>query len=262
MKKVLTVLGLALGSLSLQAQDLDKQDQILIGKIPVAKLEKVKRPDLAGLVNDFNIKSVDGQTTIATIQWDEDIKQEDSSLDYWHILRANGDSCLIPLSKFGAAKGVAKLVGKNKLIANNAIDPTAWAAFRKGAGKKNVERTPRYTLTNRDKSWPIELDTDKGQGTKISQNGKEVATLQYVGEVKGNAVFIFTLPNGVKAATIEFAGGNNMQAFIAHTHKDNNKRNVPNAQKDKILAASGTKENPYFLATKRVAKWLVENGYI
>lgn len=254
-------LGLLGMNSQLSAQDLDKQDQILIGKTPVAKLERIKRSDLLGMVNDFNVKTLDGSTTLLSIHWDEDVRQDDESLDYWYILRqGDKDSCLVALSKLGAPKAIARVVGANKLVANNAIDAAAWAAFRTKGGKRNVERMPRFDMAARDRSWPITLDLDKE--CKVLQASTKIATYRYLGESNGMARYDFFLPNGTKAATIEFAGGNNMQAFTVQTYKDGSKRSISSPQADTITAASASEENPYLFASRRIAKWLVDNQYI
>ena len=259
MKSGILLLTLLLGLTTLTAQKVKlKKDILLIDKVEVAKLTKEKNKAMMGMVSDYTLANLDGDVLLTATYTDLVPEDPNNNMVYFFefTFPTLGDKkAYFGLSKLGTSKSLAKLVGKNGLIADGAIDAKALDKLIDKKGK-TPEIKQDFTKVNRNRNFPVEL-REKGE---ISQVSEVIATYIDRGTQRGQDVYEFYLPNGTLAATIRFADGNNAKTIAVETYEDDRKHNARMDFDGKTIASAAIDRNYFTL--KRIAKWLVENKYL
>lgn len=259
--KTLSLLFLtAFTATSLNAQKYEYKDGVLnIDGTDVAKIAKIKDSENMGLTSTFEVSSMSGEKLIIAA-WAGEFEQDpNNNMDHFYrltFLTANQIG-IFTVSKLGTEKSFAKLMGKSGIFADGKVDDKKVQEFiaRKGRSPKIAID---YTMVNRDRSWPLDLTTEK----TIIQNSKVIGTFNDI-TIKSSGMdsYEFKLPSGVLIARVSFAGGNNAQNCEMHTLKDNYKRVVPMGSDHKVdFLASAIDRNQIVL--ERIVKWLVANQYL
>lgn len=247
-------------TLSAQKSDYEYKDGVLnVDGKDVAKIVKIKDTENMGLTSTFEVSSMSGEKLIIAAYAGEFEQDPNNNTDHFYrvtFLTANQIG-IFTVSKLGTEKSFAKLLGKSGIFTGDGMDEKKVQEFVARKGK-----APRiaidYTIVNRDRTWPLNLTTEK----TITQNSKVIGTFHDV-SVKNSGVdkYEFKLPSGVTIARVTFTGGNNAQNCEMFTMKDNNKRIVPIASPDKVdFLASAIDRNQ--LVLERIVKWLVANQYL
>lgn len=259
--KKLFLLGLSvLTTTTLLAQKFEYKDGVLnIDGQDVAKIIKTKDTENLGLTSTFEVTSMSGEKLIIAA-WAGEFEQDpNNNMDHFYrltFLTANQIG-IFSVSKLNTEKSFAKLLGKSGIFADGKLDDKKVQEFIAKKGKA-PKIAVDYTLVNRNKSWPLNLTSDKTitQDSKVIGNFKDVSV-----KANGYDTYEFTLPSGVMIAKVTFTGGNNAQNCEMFTLKDNLKRIVPIASADKIeFSASSIDRNQWVL--ERIVKWLVANQYL
>ncbi len=241
----------------LSAQKVDYKDNtIMVDGNAVATVYKIKGP--MGLMNIFKILSMSGDTLITAVYNDKAVENQENTMSYYYNLTfmTTNQKGIFGVSKLGTEKSLAKLIGKSGIFVNGKLDADKVKAFITKEGKMPDDRID-YTLVGRNRSWIIELQTDK----TIKQS-KTIGSFADV-TVDGSGVdtYEFRLPSGVVIARASFTDGNNAQKCDMTTMKDNSTRSVPIVLKDHIEKSwSAIDRNSE--ALKRIVKWLVDNDYL
>ena len=248
----LTVLTLL--SSNAQAQKIAvKGGEISIDKVVVAKVKTKKHASLP-LVKDVEVRSLKGDL-LASGTYSDKIPEDpaDNTVYHYHFKFSTGDSAYLPVSKLGLEKSVGKLLGKAGVLKDDGIDRDALLELieRKGA-------TPpqEYNLVNRNKSWPIEYEA----GGIIMQNGEQIGTWKDMGSVGDKDRYHFVLMDGIVAAEVLFAGGNNATSFQVSTFSDGRRQTASFPSEGTMSVVAAIDRNYY--AIKRIVPWLVEKGYL
>lgn len=257
MRKIFsTLLSVFILNLSF-SQDIEYKNGLLkVDGVDIAKIE-VKKQNF-GLTKSFEVFNMAGEKIIIAViatEFEQD-KTDNSSLFYRLTFLTSNQIGIFKLGALSQEKSFAKLIGKSGILINDKTDDTKVREF---IAREGV--TPRiavdYTVVNRNKAWPVEVK----KGNNIEQDGKIIGNFVYKGEYNKMDNYEFTLPNGVIIARVSFTGGNNAQNFELFSAKDNLKRIVNIPQKENIIIADASIDKNQF-TIKRIAKWLVENGYL
>jgi len=239
------------------AQKIDYKNNIInVDGKELARVNKIKTN--FGLTGNFELYSLSGKKLIiAVLATDFVPPNGDNSFFYYRFtfLTAN-QVAVFPISRLGAEKSFAKLIGAANIIANDDLDAekvTEFIAYK----SMNPPVAADYTVESRDRGWPIVLKEDKTieQGQKLIGRFKDVSTSTDIDSYE------FSLPNGLTVVKISFTGGNNAQNFEVYTVKDNQRRVVPIPTKDKVFLAS-TPEDRNQIALGRILKWMVSKDYL
>ena len=225
----------------------------------VAKITKIKDSENLGLTSTFEVSSMDGEKLIIAAYAGEFEQDPNNNMDHFYrvtFLTANQIG-IFTVSKMGAEKSFAKLIGKSGIFVDGKLDEQKVQEFIAKKGKA-PKIAMNYTTVGRNKSWPINLKTDK----TIEQDSKIIGSFSDISvNNTGNDTYEFKLPSGITIAKATFTGGNNAQNCIMHTMKDNLKRTVPIASADNVkFSASAIDRNQ--LVLERIVKWLVANQYL
>ncbi len=260
MKTITAVLCALLLSFTVVGQKVEYDDGLIkVDGKDLAKVVKIKDKESMGLTSTFEVMSMGGvKLIIATVANDVDADPNNTADYFYRVTFLTADQIgIFNVSKMGAEKSFAKLIGKAGIIVDDKLDANLVKEFIAKKGK-----TPKvsidYTLVNRQKNWPINLKTDK----TIEQNSKIIGSFaDKTVQGKGMDSYEFYLPSGVLIAKVSFTGGNNAQNCEMLTLKDNSKRFVPIPSKDKIEWSSSSIDRNQW-ALERIVKWLMENQYI
>lgn len=260
MKKLTLFLLFAFAISALHAQKYEYNDGVLsIDGTDVARITKTKDQENMGLTSTFELVSMDGETLVIAA-WAGEFEQDPgNNMDHFYrltFLTANQIG-IFTVSKLGSEKSFAKLIGKSGIFVDGKLDEKKVQEFIAKKGK-TPKVTIDYTTVNRNRSWPIDLQEDQTitQESKIIGGFKDVTA-----NGSSHDTYEFRLPSGILIAKVTFTGGNNAQNCEIHTLKDNYKRVVPIASKDKItFSASSIDRNQW--ALERIVKWIVENKYL
>jgi hypothetical protein len=257
LKTMICLLAISLSSFVLTAQDVDyKKGMIKVDDADYAKLE-VKKENF-GLTKNFEVYNLAGEKIIvATVATEFESDKNDNSYLFYRLtfLTANQVG-IFKVASLGQEKSFAKLIGKSGILVNDKADENRVKLFiaEKGASPSIAID---YTMVARNRSWPIELKTDK----TIEQNSKTIGRFEPRGTINGADYYEYFLPSGVSIAKLSFTGGNNAQNMEIFTAKDNLKRIIPMPQKEVIkFSASAIDANHFTL--KRITQWLVDNQYL
>lgn len=262
MKKLLLLMLPLFGAFSLLAQKSEYTyvDGLLtIDGVEVAKITKIKDTENMGLTSTFEVSSMSGEKLIIAAYAGEFEQDPNNNMDHFYritFLTANQIG-IFTVSKMGAEKSFAKLLGKSGIFADGGVDEKKVQEFIAKKGKA-PKIAMNYTTVGRNKSWPINLKENKN----IEQDSKVIGSFKDI-TVKGaaNDTYEFILPSGVTIAKATFTGGNNAQNCEMQTMKDNLKRVVPIASADNVkFSASAIDRNQ--LVLERIVKWLVANQYL
>ena len=239
------------------AQKIDyKNNVISVDGKDLARVNKIKTN--FGLTSNFELYSLSGKKLIiAVLATDFVPPQGDNSFFYYRFtfLTAN-QVAVFPISRLGAEKSFAKLIGTANIIANDDLDAekvTEFIAYK----SMNPPVAADYTVVARDRNWPIMLKEDKS----IEQNEKLIGRFKDVSTGTDVDSYEFSLPNGLTVVKISFTGGNNAQNFEVYTVKDNQRRAVPIPTKEKVIMASTTADRNE-IALGRILQWMVAKGYL
>lgn len=258
MKTILSILAVLLITGVVSAQKVDYKDNtIMVDGSGVATVYKIKGP--MGLMNKFKIISMTGDTLMRAVYDEKAEENKNNNMSYYYIVTfiTTNQKGIFPVSKLGTEKSLAKLIGKGNVIVNGKLDADKVKAFIEKEGKMPDERVD-YSIVSRNRSWPIELQTDK----TIKQNSKVIGSFADV-TVDGSGVdtYQFTLTSGVVVATVSFSDGNNAQKCDVTTMKDNITQTAQIPLKEHIdKSFSAIDRNSE--ALKRIVKWLVDNQYL
>lgn len=255
--KYLIAALIALNSFYGVAQEVDyKNGVIKVDGVDYAKVE-VKKQNF-GLTKNFEVFNLAGEKIIiaaVATEFEQD-KNDNSALFYRLTFLTSNQIGIFKIGALSQEKSFAKLIGKSGILVNDKTDDVKVREFIASQGV-----TPRvavdYTTVKRNKAWPIDLK----KGGNVEQDGVIIGNFAYKGEYNKMDNYEFTLPSGVIVAKVSFAGGNNAQNFELFTAKENLKRIVNIPQKENILLADASIDKNQF-TLKRIAKWLVENGYL
>ncbi|MBA3971847.1 MAG: hypothetical protein H0X46_06820 [Bacteroidetes bacterium] len=259
MKKLLLLFVCAFILNVVQAQKVEyKDDVISVDGSPVATVVSIKDKESMGLTSTFEVLSMTGEKMIIGAYAGELEQDKNNTMDQFYRVTflTTNQGGIFPVSKLGAEKSFAKMIGKSGIIVNGALDAKMVQEFIAKKGK-----TPKvavvYTLVARDKSWPISLKQDKTiEQVKTIGNFKDITVKD-----AGKDTYQFMLPSGAVVATVSFTGGNNAQTCEMYTHKDTNKQIVAIPSSDKVdMLASSIDRNQ--LTLERITKWLVANQYL
>jgi hypothetical protein len=255
MKYVLFLLATFFSGMVL-AQNVDyKKGKILVDGQEYLTLEVIKMN--FGLTKNFEVFTPAGvkvaSAEVNATKYESD-KNDNSFLYYDVVFYPSGQKAVFKVASMGQEKSFAQLIGGSDILVNSKPDDTKIQAF---ISRRSV--TPKifvdYTPVSRNRSWPIEIKSDR----QITQESKLIGYfVASYSDGNGSDTYQFYLPSGTRLADISFVGGNNAQQFELFTHKEKNRRLVAIPQKDKILAADQSIDKNYF-TLKRVVKWLVDN---
>ncbi len=260
MKKHLILFVLLIQVITLHAQKTTyKNNQILIDDQPVATIKSLESKGSLGMVHDFEVYNMANELLIVAAYASDLPENPNDNMSYYYKLTFVGldKDGIFSLSKLGAEKSLAKLVGNGGIIKDGKLDQDALFKFIARNGKTPPAARVEYMLVERDRSWPLEFR----EPGNIEQQGKLIANYRDV-TPKGSNVdyYEFSLPGGLKVARVNFKDGNDAQVCEVTTMKDNMTRAVPTPSQDrnvKVLMGDRNLE-----VIKRITKWLVDNRYL
>ncbi|MDJ1504970.1 hypothetical protein [Xanthocytophaga agilis] len=255
---VVKVLVLVFVVSSVYAQKVEYKDGIIkIDGKDLAKVNRIKDKENMGLTSTYEVFSIGGEKlAIATVATEYEDNANDNSTYYYRItFLTTGQLGIFALSKLGAEKSFAKLIGNSGIIVNDQLDSKMVTEFiaKKGRSPKVAVD---YTLVSRDRFSPISFKEDKTieQGFKIIGAFKDVTTRSDLD------TYEISLPTGVVVAKVSFTGGNNAKNCQITTLKDNNQQLVDIGIKDTVNVLLGVDRNVE--ALKRIVNWLVTHEYL
>lgn len=233
-----------------------KNNTITVDKVAVGKVEVEK--ENFGLTKNFNLLSMSGEKLVVAVlstEFESD-KSDNTNIYYRFTFLPTNQTGIFKLSVLSMEKGFVNLIGKSQIIDGDTLNPEKVDQF---IASKSV--TPKiavnYTLVSRSKTWPVRLTEEK----KVEQNNVEIGFFVPKMKTKTSSSYEFFLPSGILVAKVNFTGGNNAQNFEVFTPKNNQTRIASIPQKEVIkYSSSAIDENEMTL--KRIAKWLVDNGFL
>ncbi|MCJ8153561.1 hypothetical protein MKJ01_07260 [Chryseobacterium sp. SSA4.19] len=255
MKAVFTFLFILGLTIFLSAQKVDYKSNIIsvdgnkIGKVEVQKQN-------FGLTKNFNLYSMNGEKLVIAVlstEFEGD-KNDNTTMYYRFTFLPTNQVGIFKLSTLGMEKGFVNLIGKGGVVDGNTLNEAKVTELIASKGV-SPRAAVNYTLVSRNKNWPIELKQDKS-----IEQGEKIGFFMSTGNRGGQDSYEFFVPSGVLVAKVSFAGGNNAQNFELFSAKDNVRKVVAIPQKDKMGSISTV--DPNSLTLKRIAVWLVENGYL
>lgn len=237
-----------------------KDGQFTVDGTPVAKMIKSEHAGSMGMINDYEIQTLDGKTLIIAAVADDYPEDKNDNMAY--IFKFSFVSLdkvgYFKVSKLGAEKSVSKLINGGNLFKDGGINPEAAFALIAKQGKTPPVKAADYSLVNRDKSWPLTLK----ESNIIEQQSKQIGMWKDVTPNGANVdKYEFSLPSGLKLADVSFMGGNNAKTCEIITLKDGRKHTADIAIADSIkLLMTNIDRNQK--ALERIVKWLVQNQYL
>ncbi len=257
MKKLLPLALLLLIFSTLSAQKVDyKEGLVSVDKQPVARITGTKNAALASLVKDYAVTNLEGKQLFTAIYSDLIPEDPNDNLSFYFEFRFEGleTPAYLPVSKLGGDKTIANHIGNFGLVKNQELDLYAVRALILKKGKTPPYRL-KYTMVTRNRQFPIEI-REAGQ---ISQASTVVGLFKDQGTQSGLDTYAFQVPDGTTIAIATFAGGNNASNVKIKTLLDNVDHNISTAG-DPIQQIAAIDRN-YFIV-KKIAKWLVDSGYL
>lgn len=239
------------------AQKTEYKDGLLsIDKQPIARIIGVKNKEALGLVKDFMVVNMAGDTLFTAVYSDLIPEDPNDNLMYYFEFRFKGRPApaYLPVSKLGGDKTISNHIGNYGLIKNQQLDLAAVQALVQKKGKTPPVRFV-YTMVARNRSFPVEIREAK----QISQAGVLIGIFADQGTQSSVDVYQFMLPDGKLIAMANFSGGNNAPAVNITTYKDNITHTFSTAG-DPITMIAAVDRNYYTL--KKIAQWLVSNNYL
>jgi hypothetical protein len=243
---------------ALRAQKVDyKSGSLSVDGKEIAKVVKIKDKASFGLTGTYELYSLSGEKLIiATIATDFVPNRKDNTGAYYRFTFLTTNQVgIFSLSSFGPEKSFAKLIGENKIIVDDHLDPKMVAEMIALKGN-NPEVSVEYHLVQRDFSGPVFL-----KDALVVQGNTTVGKLKDVSTQPELSTYEFSIPDGLVVAKVSFKGGN-AKDFLITTYKDKLTRNYTidiDSQFKDVIVISGDKNEP---SLKRAAKWLVKNGYL
>ncbi|TAE46930.1 MAG: hypothetical protein EAZ89_19065 [Bacteroidetes bacterium] len=239
----------------LPAQKVEYKDGLVtVDKLPVAKISSEK--SALPLVRDYKATNMAGKLLFTAVYSDRIPEDPNNNTVFYYEFRFEGRTApaYLPVSKLGAEKSIANLIGNFGLVVKDSLSLKAVQALVDKKGKTPVYRAD-YTQAARNRQFPIELK----EAGKLTQAGVLISTFTDLGNQGGLDVYNFFLPNGTLAATVRFSGGNAATSMEVKNYATGATLTAPLAG-EKTTQIAATDRN--YFTIKRVAAWLVANNLL
>ncbi|SMC54231.1 hypothetical protein [Pedobacter nyackensis] len=261
MKKLIIILLSILVSGDLLAQKIDYKSGLLqVDGKDLAKVVKIKDKENFGLTSTFELQSMSGETLIiARVATNFVSNRNDNSGFYYQFTFLPVDKVgVFSLSKLGAEKSFAKLIGQSGIVVDDKLDSRKVSEML-ARKSENPEVAIEYHLVKRARIGPPNV-----KDNQIYQTDVLIGKFKDISSNKEFDTYEFSLPDGLVIATVSFAGGNGAKNCNMSTNKDKQTRNA-------VLKSDGTYGAFKFrtegvdrnaVALKHIATWLIDGGYL
>lgn len=279
MKFITTLLLLCATATLLTAQKIKiKKGVVSVDKVAMYKVESDRSPLTQDIgAKDHKFYNLDGDLLVEAI-WSDQVDVSQGQYGY-KLLFPERDMMRVGVgvTPFSARKSLAKLLIKNGILTEGKTDIAAAVAYAERYGRPvltNAEakerRTaqlaagldeevdaidkPGYTLVERDKSLDVSAEKDG----EFRQGFTPIGRYKLVAREGTKASYTIDLLDGTAVATVQFEGGNAALEATIITHRDDASHEIDPTQMSKQGFGAGRD----VITLKRVAVWLVDNGYL
>jgi hypothetical protein len=184
----------------------------------IASVNKVKDGSIFNLTSSYELYNMAGEKQIiATVATEFVPQANDNTVFYYRFtfLPLNQVG-IFSLSKLGAEKSFAKLIGESGILVNDKLDAgkvQELMAYK----SKNPRVSTQYHLVQRNRMMNLFFKDDH----TIHQGLVVIGTFRDITPNKQADEYEFALPEGLVVAKVVFTGGNNARNCILTTMKDN-----------------------------------------